>query len=676
MKKTVSIIMCLVLVFVATSVVANAQGVEKVISQLKSGIEETIADANEGGALLCKATEDQSFVIGEIMVAIKKEYSQVNKVWNGSDFPGVTGIVSVIDLTKAVDVQTKQTFSEQRGFHQLLKIEINCISKADVIAGIKVLEKNDKVLFAEPNYIIEPQESVEFQENGIALANSLALSNSERFRELTNDPLLTQQNGIFLHNVDKVWNAFTKGSSSITVGVLDTGIDSSHPDLQANLVSGYSGDLDSSSNTYTSEHGTGVASIIGAKGRNDIGISGVCQNIKIKSYRITDSNNNITSEATTMCILKATVDQIPIINYSVCWTGGSDNLVRLALSNYDGLFVCCAGNDGKEISGSNPYYPAFYQMDNVIVVGGIEQTNGGVALWDDSINGVVNGNKSCYSSTYVDIMALANNTYACNYSLSEKEYGVWAGTSIAAPFVTGTAALLLSYDSTLTAEELKQHILLGAKTFSGLDSYCSTGSYLDAYGAFLHMLGEQPLSLNLQVKPIKPSSQNGTIWVYNFEIYHQKPYARLTEIVIPDNVRDKIISIDLQITNTAINVELFITPDNLLPDFPLIEFHFITYYSKTYGTAYVALTSGTHMNTDGDNVVQNMPHETFLVGDVNFDEVISALDVLKIQQYFSGNAVLTESQKTAADVNGDFQMTLIDSVRISEYLTGGILSFY
>ncbi len=635
----------------------------------------------------CEATIEDDFKIGEVLVCIKQGYSEVNKIWTAADFPELVNIEKIEDLTYADTADAVEIYNFTENFHQLLVITITDSTKEAVLLAISCLQQNEKLLFAEPNYIIEIDVPISSQENGIALANNLSINNFERFQEYTNDPLLLNQDGIFVHNVDKVWNAFTTGSTDIQVGILDGGV-YRHSDLQANLSYGYDcTQLDSNGNiisaldtnyTYYINHGTGVASIVGARGNNDTGMSGVCQKVSIVPFIIT-RNGSSDSRYVAQAILKANVQNVPILNISFAYGAMNERIATLAASMYSGLIVVSAGNSGKEITATS-YHAPIFDLDNVIVVGGLEWYDSNddgkkeVFLWDDSEGGNVENDKSNYSSTYVDIMALGNNAYACDSPLEGGQYKRWGGTSISAPFVAGVAALLLSYDSTLTTAQVKQYILTGAKTSSNLTDYCVNGRYLDAYGAFLAMMNDSPISMEMQVKQIQPTAQTGEIGVYKFEIYHLEPYVRLTEIVIPEDVKENMYALDVEVTSDLITMSMYIAAGTLPDDTPLLLVRYITYDTVAYGKAYMCLNSGTHINEDGDFVVANVPYEHYVLGDANLDNVVGATDLLRIQQHINGSITLNDMQKAAVDIDKDGIVNMTDYLRISQYISGTLKS--
>ncbi len=560
-----------------------------------------------------------------------------------------------------------------------MKINISGNTKANVINSIADLEQNEKVLFAEPNSILElEQPGLQTQSNNGMARGGLALNNDNRYRKYTNDPYLVEQEGIYLHNVDKVWNAFTKGSSDVVVGVIDTGI-YNHPDLSANLSLGYFCGTGVNETNYVDYdgHGTSVASVIGARGNNNRDISGVCQRVSLYSLRITDQTSPSTAldDAIARAILKADVNNIPIVNLS--FGGGSyDATIQMTMNMYDGLIICSAGNDGREITSSNPYYSPSYDADNVIAVGNMTTSK---TVVDDSN----------YSDIYVDIFALGSDVWVCNKNGST-EYFNNGGTSHAAPFVAGVAALLLSYDNTLTAAQLKQYILDGANTVSSLEEYCVTGGYLDAYGAFLAMLNDTTNSIKLAVLPQWQKDGNITYFGsrYVMQFTYEKSYAKLTEVSLSQALYNVLydenttISGELTISSyddntgkTHVTVNLQLMQDIAQSGVPLLEFHFITYgnVSTTMSKIIVGMKRVYAIN---DVEIPANGHRILLAGDANEDGTVTTADAELILSYGVNNTTFTGNQLLSADVTGDNVINATDSLRILSYCNGNILSFY
>lgn len=284
------------------------------------------------------------------------------------------------------------------------------------------------------------------------------------------DPAYTQGNQWALSKIKAAgaWD-YTTGSRSVLVGVLDSGIQATHPDLTGNVNTSLGRNFtdDAAGLIDPVDHGTHVAGIIGAVGNNNRGISGVCWNVQMVPLRVfklemvngqrrgTGSNSWVAR-----AITYAQDNNIPILNYSGGGGGYSQDLVD-AINNYKGLFICAAGN-GKDTNNdgyvdtpcnidNEPFYPASYSRncENVISVANTQST--------DTLAAVSN-----YGVNSVQIAAPGEGIYSTvPTNLNSSGYAYMSGTSMAAPHVTGVAALVKSYCPNLNASQIK-HIILSS----------------------------------------------------------------------------------------------------------------------------------------------------------------------------------------------------------------------
>lgn len=291
-------------------------------------------------------------------------------------------------------------------------------------------------------------------------------------------------------DLDEAWDVFT-GSNSVKVGIIDSGIKSTHEDLYDNVNSTLStqfGNYYQTGLDDSSGHGTFVSGIVGAVGNNDIGIAGVCWDIDLVSLRVaTYSPTVVYIPGLAQAIEYATTNNIPILNISISLTASMfsnyapNGLIDLfdlndAISNYPGLIICAAGNASHNIDiFDNQEYPACNSSNNIIVVGNCDENDAKVS-------------DSNYGSTCVDLFAPGENVYSTD--LSNDGYVQKHGTSFSAPYVTGVAALLKSIDPTLTTSNLKSAILNNTDYVSGLDGLCVTDGRLNAYNSVLSILPE------------------------------------------------------------------------------------------------------------------------------------------------------------------------------------------
>ena len=322
--------------------------------------------------------------------------------------------------------------------------------------------------------------------------------NSFQWFEAPNDAMYqtNQQNLAELIGLEEAWD-HTTGSSSVKVGVLDSGVLGTHADLVGNLNTSLSGAFGSVTTTFADEanHGTSVAGIIGATGDNGTGVAGICWDIDLISLKISGmlgdygvaENFGESPEALALALQYAENNNIRILNFSGGWTFDFPE-VRTAIENYNGLLICAAGNSNIDMdaSGTTKVYPACYTYSNILTVG--------ASTMADAKYGASN-----YGATSVDIFAPGVGIYTTN---SSGGYGGFSYTSAATPVVTGIAGLLLSYDPTLTTSEIKTAILDGSDKLNVFAGKCVSAGRVNAWGAI------KALRVNLTYQQIAGSDDH------------------------------------------------------------------------------------------------------------------------------------------------------------------------
>lgn len=312
-----------------------------------------------------------------------------------------------------------------------------------------------------------------------------------------NDPDYSSQWAPGMIGAETAW-AFGQGDASAIIGVIDTGIDYNHPDIRANRFensmevngvagvdddgNGYIDDLfgwdfadDDASPMDTSGHGTHVAGIIAAVGNNGIGVTGVAWHARLMALKVQkDGQTTFDITASNDAMSYALAMGAKIIN---CSYGGSayNQIEKNRIANLGSqgiLFVCAAGNGDPNGSDADvsPIYPAAYNLDNIISVGAGNAQDEMAAY-------------SYYGDQSVDLLAPGGDGYSTGriYATAPADsYGYKSGTSMAAPHVTGAAALLWSKTADLTMSGVKAAILGTVDKIPAAEGKTVTGGRLNA----------------------------------------------------------------------------------------------------------------------------------------------------------------------------------------------------
>lgn len=346
-----------------------------------------------------------------------------------------------IDTKNIIKKAEEEIETNYPKFHEIIEIRLKEKGKQNVLNAIKKIQDCDDVLIAEPNYIHIPCKKPK-------------------------DTKYSEQWALTNMNIETAWNT-TTGSSSIKVGILDTGIDNTHPDLKGNINTSLSKSfVDNSPLVDNNGHGTEVAGVIGAVGNNSKGIAGACWNISLVSLKTTKDGSGNTA-ADIKAITYAITKNIDILNFSYTVNGNS---LKSELDEYDGIFVCASGNDGKNIDSSNStykeIYPSKHTNNNIISVASLKSDN-------------TLASSSNYGKTSVDLAAPGVNIYTTTNN-SDNRYKKVSGTSFAAPQVTGVAALIKSKYSMISYKGLRSAILDNVTSASSLSGKVKTGGKLNA----------------------------------------------------------------------------------------------------------------------------------------------------------------------------------------------------
>jgi len=252
---------------------------------------------------------------------------------------------------------------------------------------------------------------------------------------IPNDPGYSSQ---WFHpkiNTPGAWDV-TQGSSAVIVAVCDTGVESTHPDLAANLLLPGYNSVDGSTNTTPVHwHGTAVAGCVGAVGNNGLGVAGVNWTVKIVPVRV----SNLGSGSAYLSdiyrgIIWAADRGAKVVNLSYdAADSATVNSAAQYLRARGGLLFVAAGN-----SGVDPGYPDYASF----VAVGATNTADTKTSWSNY-------------GTYIDIVAPGESIYT---TYTSGGYASVAGTSFASPIAAGVAALIYALNPAFTPDQV-EHLI-------------------------------------------------------------------------------------------------------------------------------------------------------------------------------------------------------------------------
>jgi thermitase len=340
----------------------------------------------------------------------------------------------------------------------------------------------------------------------LGVPKEIMLDAKKELKVLLSDPAISKNWGLMGTGgasdikASRAWE-ITQGSKDITVAIIDTGVDSYHNDLKANLWNnpGETGKdkngkdkatngKDDDDNGYVDDvhgwnfvsnvgdlkdnhgHGTHVAGIVGAEGGNGIGISGVSPHVSLMILKYYDpkarANDNLNN--TVRAIRYAVQMGAKIINYSGGGTDFSkDEFAAVKEAQLRGvLFIAAAGNE-RSNSDISHYYPADYDLDNIISVTAINPNAEVLA-------------SSNYGQFSVHIAAPGEGIFS---TLPDGKYGIMTGTSQATAFVSGVAALIMANNRNFDYLQVRQQILKTADEIPGLRNKNKTSGKLNSWAA-------------------------------------------------------------------------------------------------------------------------------------------------------------------------------------------------
>lgn len=273
-----------------------------------------------------------------------------------------------------------------------------------------------------------------------ALVKRLARHPHVKFAELdhivahdlaVNDPFLGSQWHLPRIVADGAWSDTT--GEGIVVAVIDSGVDTAHPDFAGKLTAGYNFYSGNSDVSDVKDHGTKVAGSAAATLNNGVGVAGVAGGARIMPIRVSDSTGYATWSAIASGLTWAADRGARVANVSFNGAAGSSSVLSAAryMKSQGGLVFVSAGNSNTD--------PNYANTDDVIIVSATNKSDA----------------KASFSNfgDHVHLSAPGEAIYTTTW---QQGYASVSGTSFSAPIAAGTAALVMAANPGLTNTQVEQ----------------------------------------------------------------------------------------------------------------------------------------------------------------------------------------------------------------------------
>ncbi|MCC6483961.1 MAG: S8 family serine peptidase [Armatimonadetes bacterium] len=391
--------------------------------------------------------------------------------------------------------------------------------------AVNALKKDPNVAYAGPNHILR----IALLPNDPLLRDGYDLLGIGYFTEpqwgLYNDGSNNSYGGKLRADIHapEAWE-ITTGSPNVVIAIIDTGIDYTHPDIQDKVWinageipnngidddnNGYVDDWrgwnflgagsndpmdDNSEQGLAIHHGTFTAGVAGASSDNGEGIAGVSWDSPVMALKVIGADGSGLEDDAARAVVYAADNGAKVINMSL--TGEDAPLLHQAVDyawSKGALVVCASGNENL----STPTYPASYQ--HALSVGATNEYDERCTAADWLSGGSNYGD-------YLDVMAPGNNILSLTDAVEPGGYYTLPGTSAAAPFVSGIAALIWSVHPDWTNQQVFDQIVRTCDDIGtpGWDMYTGWGR-VNAYRALTEVSSETATIAELKTMPLNSS---------------------------------------------------------------------------------------------------------------------------------------------------------------------------
>lgn len=281
----------------------------------------------------------------------------------------------------------------------------------------------------------------------------------------------------------------TTGSNSVIVAVLDTGTDSTHPDLAANTSNGFNFIDTTKPPLDDNGHGTHVSGIIGAVGNNGLGVAGVMWHVQLMPLKFLNAKGEGTIAGEILGIDFAIAHGAKIVNASFAGPDFSNpEYDAISSANNAGILMMAAAGNETADNDSTPSYPASFAnpndpnlvksnlpaLTNVISVASTDQ--------NDNLSSFSN-----FGLNSVQVAAPGDNIFS-TVPVNQNSYDFQTGTSESVPHVAGLAGLLYSYYTNFTSLQIRGTILRYIDILPTLNGKIQTGGRINAFKALSSLL--------------------------------------------------------------------------------------------------------------------------------------------------------------------------------------------
>ncbi|HZT59067.1 MAG TPA: S8 family serine peptidase [Pyrinomonadaceae bacterium] len=443
------------------------------LTLLAVGVSPIGSRAQAGGQAAPSTTDKQAeFVPGHVLVRFRPGAAAASAT---NSKKSVAARVAALSTAGREIPLTVENFD---GSQMVEGLRLARVAPEDTLAAVEALKQRPDVLYAEPDYVWHKAQT-------------------------PNVPSFGQQYALQKISAPQAWDR-TTGSSGIVVAVIDGGVDISHPDLQANIwtspgeVAGNGTDDDGDGfvddvhgwdfvhddnsvfdGEAGDEHGTHVAGIVGASGNNGVGVTGVNWQVSILPVKVLGPQGGSVSDIIKgynyVRTLRERGVNVRVTNNSYGGPGFSQAAYdAISQLNQDGiLFVAAAGNDSED-DFAFPHYPADYDLPNVISVASTDAGDNVSSFSDFGARGVT------VAAPGSNILSTIPPSMAAGLGLpADTAYASFSGTSMASPHVAGAAALALSANPNLSAQNLRGVLAYTGDVLPSLQGETTTGRRLN-----------------------------------------------------------------------------------------------------------------------------------------------------------------------------------------------------